>query len=145
MANETRPLEDSLAARCRGADPALAPWCNELRDGVRIVRVRLEHSVVLYRGILAHARGDSDAARKGLAGARAKTAEAKTVIEEREKSYRFPLERLTGAYNNPTFYPFGYLRQAHTQCLWHRRDELARLIIEEGVLDSTSDVPRCLE
>lgn len=145
MANETRPIEDSLAARCRGADPVLAPWCNELRDGVRIVRVRLEHAVVLYRGILAHARGDADAARKGLAGARVKTAEAKTVIEEREKGYRFPLERLTGAYNNPTFYPFGYLRQAHTQCLWHRREELARLIIEEGVLDSTSDVPRCLE
>ena len=145
MTMETRPIEDSLAARCRGSDGALVRWCNELRDGVRIVRVRLEHAVTVYRAILAQARGDNGAARAGLAKARAKTQEAKAVIEEREKGYRFDLERLTGAYNNPTFYPFGYLRQAHTQCLWHRRDELARLIIEEDVLDSTSDVPRCLE
>jgi hypothetical protein len=144
MTRELRPIEDSLAARCRGSDAALAPWCNELRDGVRIVRLRLEHVVTLYRAVLAHARGDGDAARAGLASARAKTEEAKTVIEEREKAYRFDVERLTGAYDNPTFYPFGYLRQAHTQCLWRRRDEFARLIIEDGVLDSI-DVPRCLE
>ena len=109
------------------------------------MRLRLEHVVTLYRAVLASARGDADAARAGLARARAKTEEAKAVIEEREKSYRFDVERLTGAYDNPTYYPFGYLRQAHTQCLWRRRDEFARLIIEEGVLDSTSDVPRCLE
>jgi len=144
MTTEVRPLEDSLAARCRGADVNLAPWCNELRDGVRIVRVRLEHVVAIYRAVLAQARGDNAAARKGLAAAQAKTEEAKAVIEEREKGYRFDVERLTGAYNNPTFYPFGYLRQAHTQCLWRRRDELARLIIEEGVLDS-NDAPRCLD
>ena len=128
-----------------GRDAALTPWCNELRDGVRIVRLRLEHVVALYRATLLHARGDADGARGGLAHARAKTEEAKTVIEEREKSYRFDVERLTGAYDNPTFYPFGDLRQAHTQCLWRRRDEFARLIIEEDLLDSTSDVPRCLE
>jgi hypothetical protein len=145
MANETRPIEDSLAARCRGSDKELAPWCNELRDGVRIVRLRLEHAVVLYRAILAYARGDVDAAKDGLARARAKTADAKVVIEEREKGYRFDIDRLTAAYENPTFYPFGYLRQAHTQCLWQRREEFARLIIEEGVMNSTSDVPRCLE
>lgn len=144
MTAEVRPIEDSLAARCRGSDAVLAPWCNELRDGVRIVRIRLEHAVTVYRAVLAQARNDNATARTGLARARAKTEEAKGVIEEREKSYRFDLERLTGAYNNPTFYPFGYLRQAHTQCLWHRRDEFARLIIEEGVLDS-NDVPRCLE
>lgn len=145
MTAETRPIEESLAARCRGADPILTPWCNELRDGVRIVRLRLEHAVIVYRAVLAHARGDGSAARDGLARARAKTDEAKVVIEEREKGYRFDLERLTGAYDNPTFYPFGYLRQAHTQCLWHRREQFARLIIEEGALNSTSDVPTCLD
>lgn len=145
MAREVRPIEDSLAARCRGSDAALTPWCNELRDGVRIVRMRLEHAVLLYRAVLAHARGDSAAARDGLANARAKTDEAKAVIEERERAYRFDLERLTGAYDNPTFYPFGYLRQAHTQCLWHRREQFARLIIEENALNSTSDVPTCLD
>lgn len=145
MALETRPIEDSIAARCRGSDPILVPWCNELRDGVRIVRLRLEHAVTVYRAVLAHARGDNSSARELLAKARDKTERAKVVIEEREKSYRFDLERLTGAYYNPTFYPFGYLRQAHTQCLWRRRDQFARLIIEENVLGSTSDVPTCLD
>jgi hypothetical protein len=145
MTRETRPIEDSLAARCRGADPVLTPWCNELRDGVRIVRMRLEHVVTLYRAILAYARGDRDGARAGLGRAREKTEEAKAVIEEREKGYRFDVERLTGAYYNATVYPFGYLRQAHTQCLWRRRDAFAALIIEEDTLDTSSDVPRCLE
>jgi hypothetical protein len=145
MTRETRPIEDSLAARCRGSDAALTPWCNELRDGVRIVRMRLEHAVIIYRAVLAYARGDRDGARGGLSKARAKTGEAKEVIEEREKAYRFDLGRLTDAYDNPTFYPFGYLRQAHTQCLWKRREELARLIIEEDALYSTSDVPTCLD
>ena len=115
---------------------------------IRPIRKKFE---LLVRGSeaermdLASARGDGDGARAGLAHARDKTEEAKAVIEGREKSYRFDVDRLTAAYENPTFYPFGYLRQAHTQCLWRRRDEFARLIIEEGVLDSTSDVPRCLE
>ncbi len=144
MARDVRPIEDSLAARCRGSDAVLTPWCNELRDGVRIVRLRLEHVVLLYRAILAHARGDNGAARDGLARARAKTDEAKTTIEEREKGYRFDLERLTGTYDNPTSYSLGYLRQTHTQCLWHRREEFARLIIEENVLNDSTDVPTCL-
>jgi hypothetical protein len=144
MSLQIKPIEDSLAARCRGSDAVLTPWCNELRDGARIVRVRLEHVVSLYRAILAHARGDSDAARSGLARARAKTEEAKSVIEEREKGYRFDVGRLTDAYSNPTVYSFGYLRQAHTQCLWRRRDEFARLIIEENVLNDATDVPTCL-
>lgn len=145
MIEEIRPIEDSLAARCRGSDATLAPWCNELRDGVSIVRLRAEHAILVYRAVLAHIRGDQSAATRGLERARAKTGEAKAVIDEREKSYRFDVERLTGAYDNPTFYPFGYLRQAHTQCLWKRREQFARLIIEEDALDSTSDVPTCLD
>ena len=145
MIGEIRPIEESVAARCRGSDPVLTPWCNELRDGVRIVRMRAEHAILVYRAVLAHIRGDQKAAVRGLADARAKTDQAKGVIEEREKLYRFDLERLTGFYSNPTFYSFGYLRQAHTQCLWRRREQFARLIIEEDALDSTSDVPTCFE
>ncbi len=144
MLRETRPIEDSIASRCRGSDAILLPWCEELRDGVRIVRLRLEHVIAVYRAILAYARGDRDGARAGLAASRAKTEEAKVVIEGRERAYRFDVERLTGAYDNPTVYPFGYLRQAHTQCLWRRRDEFARLIIEDDALDNATDVPTCL-
>ncbi|MBS2013725.1 MAG: hypothetical protein JST00_12610 [Deltaproteobacteria bacterium] len=145
LAKELRPIEDSLAARTRGADAALLPWISELRDGVRIVRIRIDHATTLYRAVLAHARGDNGAAREGLAASRAITQQAKAVIEAREKMYRFDVERLTGFYTNPTFYSFGYLRQAHTQCFYRRREEFARLIIEENVLGSTSDVPTCFE
>jgi hypothetical protein len=145
MARETKPIEDSIAARCRGSDAALAPWCDELRDGVRIVRLRLEHSALLYRAVIAHARGQAREAARLLAAGAAKTEEAKAVIETREKGYRFDLERLTGAYDNPTLYRFGYLRQAHTQCLWRRQDEQAKRIIEEGALFSTAGLPTCLD
>lgn len=145
LSKEYRPIEDSLAARTRGADAALLPWISELRDGVRIVRIRIDHAVTIYRAVLAHARGDNAAARQGLAAARAITQQAKAVIEAREKMYRFDVGRVTDFYTNPTFYSFGYLRQAHTQCFFRRREEFARLIIEENVLGSTSDVPTCFE
>ena len=40
--------------------------------------------------------------------------------DQRGFGYRFDLDRETGAYDNPTVYGFGYLRQAHTQCYWSR-------------------------
>lgn len=145
LSKELVPIEDSLAARTRGADAAILPWISELRDGVRIVRIRTDHAITIYRAVLAHARGDNATARRGLAAARGITAQAKAVVEAREAMYRFDVERLTGFYANPTFYSFGYLRQAHTQCFYRRREEFARLIIEENVLGSTSDVPTCFE
>jgi hypothetical protein len=136
VVRETRPLEDDIAARCRGSDGAIRPWCEELRDGMRIVRLRLEHSLALYRSILAYARGDAKAAEAKLADGRVITEQAKDVIFEREKHYRFDVGRLTDAYDNPTLYKFGYLRQAHTQCFWRRQDEQARRIVEENLVGS---------
>lgn len=136
VVRETRPLEDDMAARCRGSDRAIEPWCLEIRDGMQIVRLRLEHTIALYRSILAHARGDAGAAEAKLAEGRAITEKAKDVITEREKHYRFDVGRLTDAYDNPTLYKFGYLRQAHTQCFWRRQDEQARRIVEENLVGS---------
>lgn len=136
VVKEARPLEDDVAARCRGSDAAIRPWCEELRDGIRIVRLRLEHTIALYRSILAFARGDHGAAEAKLAEGRAITEKAKDVIFEREKHYRFDVGRLTDAYENPTLYKFGYLRQAHTQCFWRRQDEQARRIVEENLVGS---------
>lgn len=142
---KARPIEDAVAARCRGSDPVLAPWCNELRDGVRVTRMRIEHSILLYRAVLAYARADAGGAKDFLQRAMAKTEEAAEVIFEREKGYRFDVARLTDFYPNVTTYPFGYLRQAHTQCLWRRQDEQARRIIEEDLLNGgPSGLPTCL-
>jgi hypothetical protein len=142
---EAGPIEDAIAARCRGSDPALVPWCNELRDGVRVTRLRLEHSVLLYQAVIAHARGRAEEANTLLQRGIAKTEQAAEVIAEREKGYRFDVERLTGAYVNATNYHFGYLRQAHTQCLWRRQDEQARRLVEENLIGSgPTGLPSCL-
>lgn len=145
FARDVEPLEAAMDARCRGSDATLAPWCNELRDGMRIVRLRVLHTVGLYRSVLAYARGDADAARAELDGALRISEDAKRTIEAREREYRFPVERLTGAYENATSYPYGYLRQAHTQCFFRRREEQARRIVEEGLVGSTSGLPSCLD
>jgi hypothetical protein len=146
LIREIEPIENEIGARCRGSDPTLAPWCNELHDGVTVVRLRLEHSVVIYRAILAYARQNRTEAKRLFAAAKAKTEEAKPVIQGRSKSYRFDVGRLTNGYANTTNYAFGYLKQAHTQCMWHRQNEQARRIIDEDLIGSRpTGLPSCLE
>jgi hypothetical protein len=141
-----RPIEDDVDARCRGSDATLAPWMGELRDGVRVLRMRLEQSTIVYRAILAYARGDRKKASSLLAAAKAKVDEATPVIQGRAKSYRFDAGRLTNGYANSTNYAFGYLRQAHTQCFWRRENEQARRIIEDDAIGGTpTGLPGCLD
>lgn len=149
---EVKPIEADIDQRARGtssgpaADAALSPWLNELRDGVRIVRQRIEHSILLYRAILAYGRSDHAEAARLFVAAKKKTDEAKITIDERAKGYRFDVGRLTNGYENPTNYAFGYLRQGHTQCLWRRQEEQARRIIEEGIVGSfPTGLPSCLD
>lgn len=120
----------------------MTPYCAELRDGIQIVRLRLLHSIRLYEAVLDHARGGSRAAAL-LAEAAALTLSAKAVIDGRAPFYRFDPERLIGAYSNPTIYKFGYLRQAHTQCLWLRQEEQVAFILETGAGPSAFDVRAC--
>ncbi|MFT3766863.1 MAG: hypothetical protein QM820_15300 [Minicystis sp.] len=120
MVSEMRPLEDALSTQCQGADEVVKPWCDELWDGVAIVRNRAEHTANLYRAILSLAKKtDPEASYKK---ATALTTEAAKIVARREKNYRFDAEKLTGSYFNPTIYNFGYLRPAHSQCYWRRRE-----------------------
>jgi len=119
MAAEMKPIEDLVSARCRGADVTLAPWCNEIADGVSIVRNRAQHASRVYRAVLAKASGSD--AETHYAAALALHDEAKAIIARREGGYRFDLDRLTADYASPTVYGFGYLRAAHTVCYWDRR------------------------
>ncbi|MEW5848804.1 MAG: hypothetical protein AB2A00_08315 [Myxococcota bacterium] len=145
-------LADRIAAEilprmrplCAGADETLRPWCAELLDGMEIVELKLRHSVALNRAVLdAAALGDRWEALLGEAEAfRARGAE---VIARREAHYRFDLETLVGAYDNPTVYEFGYLRQAHVQCFWTRQELQARMAIVTGVEPEVTDLPTCLQ
>jgi hypothetical protein len=135
------PVEDTISARCRGADATIAPWCNELWDGVSIVRLRARHAALLYRAVLAYARGGDGSSQ--LSQATAVTAAAAQVVARREAGYRFDVDRLTGAYANPTIYSFGYLRQAHTLCYWNRREEQVSFLLANGVPEGLVSLPNC--
>ena len=143
FAAQSGAIEDTIAARCRGADSTIAPWCDELRDGVTIGRLRAQHAALLYRSILSYARGDGGSAASQLSQASAITQQAAQVVAGREAHYRFDLQRETGQYSNPTIYAFGYLRQAHTQCYWQRREDQVAFILQNGTPESLSSLRTC--
>ena len=131
-AAQVQPLETAMASHCATADADLAPWCDELWDGIAIVRLRLLHIAQLYQATLAYARGEASA-QDLLNQAIATTTQAATVIARRETQYRFDAGLLTAAGNNPTIYKYGYLRQAHTQCYFHRREAQVQSLITANI------------
>lgn len=135
------PLEDAIAARCRGADATIAPWCGELRDGVAVVRLRARHAALLYRAVLASARGQDGAPL--VAQASAVTDAAAQIIARREAAYRADVDRVTGTQHNATIYAYGYLRQAHTQCYWRRREEQVTFLLANGAPEGLISLPSC--
>ena len=140
--DKLRPLEKSVVARCKTADDVVKPWCDELSDGFVIDRLRAEHTLGLYRAVIDSARGGSTSLDL-LAKAKDITKQAETVIARRETGYRFPLSQLVDAYQNPTIYEWGYLRQTHLACFWHRQDIQAETLITEGFPASFSVLPSC--
>jgi hypothetical protein len=42
-----------------------------------------------------------------------------------------------------TIYGYGYLRQAHTQCYWRRREEQVTFLLENGVPEGLISLPSC--
>lgn len=142
MAAAIEPLEKSVAARCKTADAALRPWCDELHDGFAIDRLRARHSALLYRAVIDWSRGGSE--HPALLDRAAAEAElAADVVARRALAYRFDLGKLVDAYDNRTIYTFGYLRQAHTLCFWHRQEQQARLLIENGAPAGIAALPTC--
>ncbi|HEX8795031.1 MAG TPA: hypothetical protein VF765_28990 [Polyangiaceae bacterium] len=143
FASQSQTIEDAIAARCRGSDATIAPWCDELRDGVSIGRLRAQHAALLYRAILSYVHGDGGGAHSQLSQASAITDQAAHVIAGRETQYRFDVQRVTAQYSNPTVYDFGYLREAHTQCYWHRREDQVAFILQNGGPESLATLRTC--
>jgi hypothetical protein len=145
FASQSQPIEDAIAARCRGSDATLAPWCDELQDGISIVTLRAQHAATLYRAMLDYVHGDATDAATLVTQAAQITTQAAAVVAHRESQYRFDLQRVTGQYQNPTVYGFGYLRQAHTLCYWHRREEQVTYILQNGGPEGQSSLPSCAD
>jgi len=142
LSEAVRPLEESVSGVCDRADDDLRPWCSELRDGIRVTRLRMDHSRMLNEAVIARARGMGDPLRL-IGEAAGVRADAAGVVALREKDYRFDTDLLVGAYANPTRYPFGYLRQAHTQCLWERQEIQAAGVVENGDAPPIGSLPAC--
>jgi hypothetical protein len=140
---QIQPLENAMAARCPTADAQLAPWCDELWDGIAIVRLRVQHSAQLYRATIAYARGEMTSAQAYYDQATATSTSAAAVIARREQHYRFDLGTLTNHYVNPTIYPYGYLRQAHTQCFFHRREDQVQSFLQTGAAAAILGLRSC--
>ncbi len=141
MAAAMQPLEDTVAARCRGSAGASASFCNELWDGFAIDRIRARHTAALYRAMLDVATGVNPSAH--MADAQSLTTQAGAVVARREANYRFSLHDVTGAYPNATAYAFGYLRPAHTLCYYTRQEIQAQTLIDEGAPASIGSLPSC--
>jgi hypothetical protein len=145
FAAQSQPIEDAIAARCRGSDATLAPWCEELQDGITIVTLRAQHAATLYRAMLDYVHGNAGDAASLVTQAGQITTQAAAVVAHRESQYRFELDRVTGQYANPTIYQFGYLRQAHTLCYWHRREQQVTYILQNGGPEGQSSLPSCAD
>ncbi len=143
MADKIIPLESELEIKCNASDSFIRTWCSELYDGFKIIRLRLMHSYNLYKAVIGKIKGEDF--QKYIDEAEKIRGEAEKTIKNREQFLRFDLERLTGSYTNPTIYPFGYLRQAHTLCFWNRQEEQAKYVIEKGEKPPISDIRTCID
>jgi hypothetical protein len=143
-AAEIGVIEGRFARTCRRADDQLGPWCRELEQGTRIVRLRLEHSAALYRAVLESAGGGQES-QKWLARAGEIREQAAVVIEARAVDYRWDVGALIDAWSNPTIYNFGYLRQAHKLCYWERQRVQAEGVIENGGPPPIAALPSCMD
>lgn len=142
MAEKIGPIESNLEKKCNDSDELLKQWCLEIYDGVKIIRLRLLHSFNLYKAVLETLKGEENSF---LEEAIKIKNDARMLIEEREKHYRFDLERYIATYKNPTIYHFGYLKQAHTLCLWERQEVQADYVINKRKKPQILEIPTCIE
>ncbi len=142
MAEEIYPIELTVNNYCDNSDDLLKPWCLEILDGIKIIRLRLLHSLNLYRAVLSSIRAQDH--EKYLSEASSLREQAKGVIENRAKYYRVDVERVATSYSNHTIYPFGYLKQAHTLCLWERQHKQAEYVIQNKTKPPLSQLPSCI-
>lgn len=116
-------------------DPVLA----ELRDGVAVTAARVRFIHALAEAAVTHAEGGDGAA--WLAKADEALELAKTVVARRRPRLWDPdVKPILRNTPNPTFYQYGYLREADTLCFWVRERAQARQV----VLQSGDFVPGCV-
>ena len=114
-------------------------WGRELRDGFAVTTLRAQFVLATWEGVLDKVNGGTGA--DGTARAEAALASAKAVILSRHADLHDRHGRqLLDQTPNSTFYQYGYLYMADTQCYWRR--ELIQM--KNALGTSTETAPGCL-
>ncbi len=144
---------------------------NEMRRGLQIYVLRIEHTQLLYGAVAAmrpwhkavqlsrqaspvvapdeNIKNNAKKTAKALIEkANGITAKVMELIAAQEKDYRYPAAILSEKKPKTlTSYPFGYLEQTHTGHFWHRRDKQAQVLADKTFGDfkeSWKDKPKQL-
>lgn len=136
LATQQTALDDELAALGLPTDN---PWLAELRDGFAITAGRSRFIHALYRAVALASNGEEPGAL--LQQAEDELAKGEVVVRRRRNALWDPdgVEVLRNN-DNPTFYDYGYLREADTLCFWKReRAQVRNLLLGEGLF-----IPACV-
>lgn len=115
------------------------PVLSELKDGVQVTAARVRYIHDVYAAVLTFAETGSDGG--GMANAQQALDRGHALVAHRRRHLWDP-DAATLIHNNgnPTFYQYGYLREADTLCFWERERAQARnVIFQEGIA-----VPGCV-
>lgn len=116
---EQRMKKLSDIASSIGGDGRWNDIVQEIKDGVRITYLRTVFIRNLYEGILAYMEHKN--VDDYISNAESIIGDARKITESRSANFFYPRRQiLVESINNPTIYDYGYLKQAHTLCLWQR-------------------------
>lgn len=117
----------ALAQEVESLDPA-DPVFAELRDGVTVTAARVRFIHALTAAAVAHAEGGDAASWLQQADQQLEVARA-IVARRRSRLWDPDPKTILRNTPNPTFYQYGYLREADTLCFWVRERAQARNVI----------------
>jgi hypothetical protein len=117
---------ESAAEKKHRSDPYFAKIHRELLSGLRITALRAQHRALTIKALMLGKIKGKDEMERCLARARDIRLAAFTLVQDVEKTYRYPIERLAGKGKNLTVYEFGYLYPVHDLFFWEREEEQVR-------------------
>lgn len=136
LADEVTAIDTERAALALADDE---PFLSEMNDGFAITATRIRFVRDLNEATVAKA--DTGNAGDWLEKADAELTAAKAIVSHRRKRLLDP-DPLTLIHDsvNPTFYQYGYLREADNLCYWVREQAQARNLL----LQTGDQIPGCI-
>jgi hypothetical protein len=145
VATRLAPMKDfadqltELAREIEELELAADPWLDEQRDGFAITAARARYIHAVYAAVVAFAETGTDGG--WLAKADVELETARRVVARRRRALWAPNPQSILRNNeNPTFYKYGYLREADSLCFWNRERAQARQLI----LQTGDTIPGCV-